>query len=277
MTKRVKLGAKVGIILTGKSNGGQGTYSEYVTVSATEGFFPLPDDVPVEDAASFWINPYTALGILDTAKSCGSKALVHTAGASQLGQMMNKLVRGPESDGGVGGGYAGMQIINVVRREEQVQLLEALGAPHIVSTHQDNWKETLQSKIKELNCTVAFDAVAGDMTGDLLSLMPPKGTVYVYGGLAGKVGNIDPMDLIYKEKQVKGFIVKQWVEKGGILMTVPRMMSAAHKVNPGLRQGGWSSSQFQDTTFATVQEDLAKALEKGVTGLKLRVRIGQVE
>ena len=88
----------------------------------------MPDDLPVEDAASFWVNPYTALGILDTAKSCGSKVLVHTAGASQLGQMMNKLVRGPESDGGVGGGYAGMQIINVVRREEQVKILEALGA-----------------------------------------------------------------------------------------------------------------------------------------------------
>ena len=74
-----------------------GSYSEYIAVSAISSIFPMPEDVNIEDCCSFFVNPYTAVAILDTAvqtmaaegKQC--KSIVHTAAASQLGQMLVKL------------------------------------------------------------------------------------------------------------------------------------------------------------------------------------------
>lgn len=267
LMSNIKVGSHVGFI--GLKNK-QGSYSEYVVADGVSGVFTLPNDLPLEDAASFFVNPYTAIGILDTVKHTGSKAFIHTAAASQLGQMLVKLTL---QEGGI-------EIINVVRRQEQADILIKLGAKHVVVTDdddEDKWKTELQTKATELNCTVAMDAVAGKMSGNLLEILPPKSTVFVYGGLAGKVENVNPMDLIYKEKQLKGFYLTSWIEKGGMIVgTVPRLLMATRKVIAGLGNNGWSSSQFQDTTMEKVQEDTVKLLESTATGIKLRVRMDTV-
>mmetsp|Transcript_13069 Transcript_13069/g.28338 ORF Transcript_13069/g.28338 Transcript_13069/m.28338 type:complete len:349 (-) Transcript_13069:207-1253(-) len=256
---RFSVGSKVGFI---GLKGGQGSYSEYVAIAAT-GCFAMPDDMPIEDCASFFVNPYTALAILDTAKQQGSPAIVHTAAASQLGQMMVKVA--PSED---------VEVINVVRREEQAELLRELGAEHVVVTGGDEakWKEELKDKVKQLGATCAFDAVSGSMTGNLLGVMPPNGTVYTYGGLAGLAGNINPMDLIYRHKKLKGFLVADWIQDGGMLRMIPRMLSASRKVNDGLKSPGWSSTQFMDTTLEKAHDDIVKLLASSITGKKLRIR-----
>ncbi|KAL9178955.1 hypothetical protein ACHAXT_011928 [Thalassiosira profunda] len=265
-TYRFSIGAKVGFIGLTK---GQGSYSEYVSVDASS-CFNMPDDVPIEDCASFFVNPYTAIGILDTAVNKEkSPAFVHTAAASQLGQMIAKLA--PEED---------VDVIHVVRREEQAEILRKLGAEHVVVTgsgsdeeSMEKWKEELKRKIKELDCTCAFDAVSGRMTGDLLDCMPPKGTVYTYGGLAGKCSNITPSDLIYRKKELKGFLLTNWVRDGGMMSMVPRMLRASGKVNAGLKgPDGWSSTQFEDTTLEKAHDDIVRLLSSSATGKKLRIR-----
>ena len=101
------VGSKVGFA---NLTGGQGAYSEYVTAGFTS-TFSMPADVPVEDACSFFVNPFTAFGIVDTAKSLGARGFVHTGAASQLGQMLVKLCTAK------GNNPNAMTIINVVRRE----------------------------------------------------------------------------------------------------------------------------------------------------------------
>jgi len=260
-TYRCPVGTKVGFVCGG---GKQGSYSQYVTMNAITEIFPMPDDVPIEDCASFMVNPYTAVGILDTAQQAGStKAIVHTAAASQVGQMLNKLA--PMQD---------MEIINVVRREEQKKLLEELGAKHIVVTsgEEEVWKKELKDVVKELEATCAFDAVAGDMTGHLLDVMPIKGSVYLYGALAGKAGNINPSDLIYRKKQLKSFYLTSWIKSGGSYQMVKRMMSAGNLVNSGLGQGGWCCSQFEDVSMEKAHQSIVEALGSSITGKKLRIR-----
>jgi NADPH:quinone reductase-like Zn-dependent oxidoreductase len=153
-------------------------------------------------------------------------------------------------------------------------MLKKLGAKHVVVTGSDEakWKAELQSKITELDAKVVFDAISGKMSGDLLDLMPPKGTVYIYGGLAGKAENINPLDLIYKEKKIKGFFLSSWIKKGDPVRMIARMIATGSKVNAGLANGGWSSSQFKDTTMEHIQADLVKHIESSATGAKLRVR-----
>lgn len=260
-TMMSKVGTKVGFV--GLKNK-QGAYSEYVVADAMHETYPMPDDVPIEDAASFFVNPYTAIGILDTVKSTEkAKAFVHTAAASQLGQMIVKLAA-----------TENVEVVNVVRRQEQAEMLKEIGAKHVIVTGSDGaWKDELAAKIGELGVTVAMDAVAGSMTGDLLDLLPKKGTVYLYGVLAGKAENINPVNLIYHQKKIKGFGLSSWIKQGGLLGSVSIMMSASKKVNAGLKDGGWSSSQFQDTTMESLQADVVDLLNSGATGKKLRVRL----
>ena len=173
----------------------------------------------------------------------------------------------------------GIEVIHVVRRDEQAQLLRDIGANHIVVSGTDAdaddsaWKKELRSKVDELGATVAFDAVSGASTGDMLDALPRKGTTYLYGGLAGRAANIDPMHLIYSQKKLKGFLVTNWIKEGGLIAMGRRILAAANRVNEGLGEGGWSCSQFLDTTMECAQEDLVALLGSGKsTGKKLRIR-----
>ena len=106
--------------------------------------------------------------------------------------------------------------------------------------------------------------------GDLLDVVLFKGTVFTYGGLTGKSENINPINLIYQQKKLKGFFLASWITDGGILFMVPRMYSVSGKVNAGLEgPDGWGSTQFMDTTMDKAHEDIVKLLGSSATGEKL--------
>ena len=244
---------------------GQGSYSEYVTVSALQ-CFPMPDEVPLEDACSFFVNPFTAYAIVDTARSRGSPGLVLTAAASQLGQMLVKLCKEER-----------YPIVCVVRREAQAETLRALGAEHVVVTAGGEAKE-LKEVVAQLGITVAFDAVAGPMTAALLAALPNKSTVYVFGRLSGEPAHCPPLDLIYFEKKVEGFLVAghagSWLRKDGLLKMGLRQRACAQRVCPALAEGGWAASTFVDCTPDTMWASfLSLYKSEGFTGKKLRVRL----
>ena len=278
---RFPVGTKVGFICTDSTHG---SYAEYVAINATTAVFAMPEHVPIEDCASFFVNPYTAVGIIDTAQRAAAAknksttstklAIVHTAAASLLGQMLIKLARIKQEEEGIA-----IDIINVVGRQEQKELLEQMGAKHIIVTSGNDdvglWKAELKAKVQELGATCAFDAVSGDMTGHIMDCMPHRGIVYLYGSLSGNVNGINPLDLIYRKKQLKSFYLSSWIQEGGWMSMIPRMMYANKLVNSGLAcPDGWCCcSQFQDTTMDRVHEDVVTLLRGGVTGKKLRVRL----
>eukprot|EP01134_Creolimax_fragrantissima_P000383 CFRG0383T1 len=261
------IGQSVGVV-----GRGLGTYAEYVAVDTTQGVWPMPADLPIEDAASFFVNPYTAYAIVDTAKqhTKGKKcAFIHTAAASQLGQMMVKLCKDDDD----------ITLVNVVRRADQAKILTDIGAKHVIVTDEPDWQTKLAAKIKQLNVTVAFDAISGDTCGILMSLLPPKGHLFLYGGLSGQPANgLSPLDLIYGEKKMHGFLLNTWITKGGaptsskgIVNLLMRTRAASAKVNPGLKAGGWASSTFRDITLDTVQANFVDMKENGITGEKIRI------
>eukprot|EP00580_Thalassiosira_gravida_P001753 CAMPEP_0201606516 /NCGR_PEP_ID=MMETSP0492-20130828/5941_1 /ASSEMBLY_ACC=CAM_ASM_000837 /TAXON_ID=420259 /ORGANISM="Thalassiosira gravida, Strain GMp14c1" /LENGTH=352 /DNA_ID=CAMNT_0048070937 /DNA_START=78 /DNA_END=1136 /DNA_ORIENTATION=- len=255
------VGSKVGFICDG---GIPGSYAEYIAVDALTNAYPMPPDVPIEDCASFMVNPYTAIGILDTAKREGSTTIVHTAAASQLGQMINKLA--PKKD---------MTIINVVRRPEQKALLESLGAKHVIVTNTDVevWKAELTAKVEELNAMSAFDAVGGELPGHVLDVLPSHGILHMYGALVGPASGINAKDLIYKKKQVKGFYLTDWIREGGMEKIMPRMKAAGEDVRAGIGgPDGWCCSKFKDTTMENMHEDYVKQLGASTTESKMRIR-----
>ena len=149
----------------------------------------LPEDVSTAEGAALFINPLTALSMLETMRAEGHRCfLVHTAAASNLGQM---LVRICAADG--------VGLVNIVRRDDQARGLRDLGAAHVVDSSQPDFGEQLTDAIRETGATLAFDAIGGgSLAGDILTAMEraqppltsytPYGTtvrkqVYIYGSL----------------------------------------------------------------------------------------------
>jgi len=255
------IGTKVGFCIQG---GDQGSWSEYVTVNSLKACFPMPERLKIEDAASFFLNPFTAVGILDTVRNnTSNNTFVHAAAASTIGQMMVKMAM-EKGD---------VNIICVVRREEQAELLRGIGAKHIVVTGKsDAWKGDLKRLIDEHKCTCAFDPIGGEWTGQILSLLPNKGTSFVYGGLSGPVTGIDVTDIIYNQKELKGWWLTSWLRGYTGLWKYLRLKWTLEKVTAGLVSGGWSSTQFCDTDMENMKDDLQKQMVAGAIGTKLRIR-----
>jgi NADPH:quinone reductase-like Zn-dependent oxidoreductase len=183
-----------------------GTWAEYFVADAKM-CVPLKRELPIEQAASMIINPLTAMGLLDTARQNGHRAAVHTAGASQVGRML--LAMAAETN---------YPMIHVVRRDAQVELLGSLGAEHVLNSSAEDFADRLQSACSSLNATAAFEAVAGDMSGTVINQMPLGSTAYVYGALSEEgCSNIDPIELIFRDKTVTGFYLGTWLRSRGML------------------------------------------------------------
>ena len=121
----------------------------------------FPEGVSAKQAAAAFVNPLTALGMLSTMRLKGHTALVHTAAASNLGQMLNKLCLAD-----------GVQLVNIVRSPEQEKVLKAIGAKHIVNSTAPDFREQLIAAVKTTGATLAFDAVGGGpLAGQILAAM----------------------------------------------------------------------------------------------------------
>ena len=139
---------------------GGGMYGQYRTVPAMM-CLSLPDDATAKDGASSFVNPLTALAMVETMKMENHKALVHTAAASNLGQMLNRICTAD-----------GVDLVNIVRKQEQVDLLKAMGAKYICNSSDDSFMDDLTDALFETGATIAFDATGGgDLASSILTAM----------------------------------------------------------------------------------------------------------
>jgi NADPH:quinone reductase-like Zn-dependent oxidoreductase len=128
---------------------GGGMYAQYRLLKATD-CQPLPAGTTAAEGASWFVNPLTALGMTETMKREGHKALVHTAAASNLGQMLNKICL-----------EDGIPLVNIVRSAEQAKLLRGIGAKHVVDSTSAGFTAELTQALVETGATIAFDAIGG--------------------------------------------------------------------------------------------------------------------
>lgn len=128
---------------------GGAMYSQYRAVDAGL-CLPLPDGASPADGAAAFVNPMTALGMVETMRMEGHSALVHTAAASNLGQMLHRLC-----------GEEGVPLVNVVRSAAQVELLRSAGAEHVCDSSEERFMEDLVAAVQATKATLAFDAVGG--------------------------------------------------------------------------------------------------------------------
>jgi NADPH:quinone reductase-like Zn-dependent oxidoreductase len=129
-------------------------YAQYRTVRASDAFV-LPDDATAAEGASVFVNPLTALGMVETMRIEGHSALIHTAAASNLGQMLNRICLADA-----------VPLVNIVRSEEQASLLRDAGATFVCDSSTPDFQERLTDAVADTGATIAFDAIGG---GDLVN------------------------------------------------------------------------------------------------------------
>src|SRR6201747_1394677 len=137
--------------LTGKTVAmiGGAMYAQYRTMRAKD-CLVLPAGITPAEGASCFVNPLTSLGMVETMRREGHKALVHTAAASNLGQMLNKICL-----------KDGIDLVNIVRNAQQADLLRGIGAKHVVDSTAPTFMDDLTNALVEIGATLAFDAIGG--------------------------------------------------------------------------------------------------------------------
>lgn len=167
---------------------GGAMYAQYRCIKAAD-CLVLPDGTTAAEGASCFVNPLTSLGMTETMRREGHTALVHTAAASNLGQMLNKICI-----------KDGIGLVNIVRNAEQEEMLRKIGATYVCNSTAATFMDDLTQALVATGATLAFDAIGGGkLAGQILTCMEVAANktakvysrygstvhkqVYIYGGL----------------------------------------------------------------------------------------------
>lgn len=234
---------------------GGGMYGQYRAVNAMM-CLPLKDEHTAKEGASCFVNPLTALCFIETMRLEDHTAIVHTAAASNLGQMLNRICQAD-----------GVDIVNIVRRQEQVDLLKGMGANYIVNSSDDSFMADLTDAIHTTGATLGFDATGGGkLASDILMAMEgaaarTPGAYSIYGSVAHKqvylYGGLDTSPTLLTRGYgmawgVGGWLLPNFLAKAGMDVAVRLRTRVADELT---------------TTFASHYTDeisLAEALDADV-------------
>lgn len=231
----------------------------------------LPDPITAQEGASSFVNPLTALSMVDTMRLDGHKALIHTTAASNLGQMLNRICR-DES----------VPLINIVRTDEQAALLKSQGADCVVNSSADDFMPSLTDAIADTNASLCFDAIGGGKLADrVLNAMErafsrnaefwsPYGStimkqVYIYGGL-----DLSPTVLnrgYGMAWQVGGYLLNHFMQRVG----PERMQALQARVVDEIHTTFKSSYSETLTLEEMLKLDTVRAYNAKATGQKFLV------
>lgn len=180
-----------------------GVWAEY-SYTIPNFLFAFDETVEFEKICNTLVNPLTAAGFVDTAKSMGVKAIGHTGASSPLGRMLLRLCV-----------KEGLEIVNIVRKQESIDEMTQMGGKHFINTSEKGWEKKLAETCEKLDVKMIFDSVGADVTGKCLQAIVPGGTVYHYGNLTAKMPtDIMTGDLIFKKKTLTGWWLVWYIQEG---------------------------------------------------------------
>jgi NADPH:quinone reductase-like Zn-dependent oxidoreductase len=211
-----------------------GTYAQYRVAKAAD-CLVLPDGVTAREGASAFINPLTVLGMVETMRREGHTALVHTAAASNVGQMLNRLcIRD------------GIALVNIVRSAAQVTILKRLGATHVLDSTSATFERDLVAAVMATGATLAFDAIGGGaMAGTIVRAME-QALVARAAGYARYGSPVHKQVYIY-----------------GVLDRGPRIIEGNLGAAWGI--GGWLMTWFYEKIDAATAQRLRERATSGLT------------
>ncbi len=248
----LRKGKRVAVI-----NDGVGTWGEY-TVTQARKVIPVPDGMSDEQAASFFVNPATAIAMIRHVLRVPRGAwLLQSAAGGELGKMVIRL-----------GVKDGFRTINVVRRREQVEELKKLGADHVLVESDGPIQEQVRKLLPD-GVRYALDPVGGRTGSGVIAALGNGGRCLIYGSLSDEAVSVHPRSCIGSDLSVEGFWLGAWAQKQRVLTMLRLFRQMRALVGEGVLQ----------THFAATYpiEQVAKAAEHAAAvgkGGKVLLKIG---
>lgn len=181
-----------------------GSWATHIPVKAID-CIEIGKDLPVEQAACFSVNPFTAYAMAELALEHKSKAIIQNAAAGQVGKFISTLAE-----------RLSIRVINIVRKEAHVDMLRSYGHKYVLWSQEEDFVLKLNKLANSLDARIAFDAVGGEQSGILLGAMPANSMLYLYGALGGRtLSEIPASDVIFHKKSIRGFNMNEWKQKSG--------------------------------------------------------------
>lgn len=247
---------------------GGGMYAQYRVVKAAA-CLPLPEGTTPAEGASCFVNPLTALSMVEAMRRENHTALVHTAAASNLGQMLNKICL-----------KDGVPLVNIVRNSEQAETLRKLGAKYICDSSSSNFMAELTDACAATGATLAFDAISGGkLANQILIAMeaainrkqttfnrygsPVHKQVYTYGVLDTRPIEIDRSN-VGMAWGVGGWLLTYFLEKIGPQAT----QKLRERIVAELKTTFASHYTAEISLIEALQPEVIKAYNRRATGEK---------
>ena len=172
---------------------GRGTWAEYFVADARM-LVPVPDAMPDELAAQLVAMPLSALMLLDTLAVEPGQWIVQNAANGAVGKTLAMLAAA-----------RGVRVLSLVRREQGVAELEALGVEDVLCTQAEGWRDEARQRLGKEAARAAVDSVGGSASADLCALLGNGGVLVSFGAMGGEPMHVPPGDVIFRDVQVRGF------------------------------------------------------------------------
>ncbi len=195
------IGKRVSVFVQGD---GDGSWAEYVVATVGQ-LLPSNQGLSAEQVAMFFVNPFTAFGLIEAAQAHACSGIILNAAGSRLSAWVLALAR-----------EKGIAVSGIVRKQQTAEALAGKGFARLLVSTADDFDAQLKQAMNDLQPNVFLDAVAGEQTGLVANILPTNSKVIVYGGLSGKeVAGINPLQLIFRKLSISGFDLNAWFASAG--------------------------------------------------------------
>jgi NADPH2:quinone reductase len=193
-----------------------GSWSEYTTISESEAVL-MDEKLNTDQAAGFFVNPFTAYGLFEIALKNQSSAIIVNAAGSRVASFLLAFAK-----------RNGIACFGIVRKQQTIDQLDNKGFSDLFLVTDEQLEEKLRTALKSQHSAIFYDAVAGEQSGSIARCMPVNSEVVVYGGLSAKdLSGFSAMQLIFNNLKISGFNLNDWMrvnsdhekEKAGKILT----------------------------------------------------------
>jgi NADPH:quinone reductase-like Zn-dependent oxidoreductase len=250
----LRKGKRVAVI-----NGERGNWADY-TVTSARLVVPVPDAIPDEQAASFFVNPATAIAITRKVLAVPpGEWLLQSAAGGELGKMIIRL-----------GKRHGFKTMNVVRRREQVEDLKKLGADEVIVEADGPIDEQVKRLTNNRGVKFAIDPVGGTTGSDVIASLGSGGRALLFGSLSDQPLSLHPRKLLSAAIRIEGFWLGDWAKR----QSIRTMLRLFREVRSLLKDGTLTSDIAASYPLARVAEAAEHAMRPGKGG-KVILKIGE--
>lgn len=240
-------------------NDRRGNWSE-LTVTSARQVIPVPDQLPDEQAATFFVNPATAVAMTtDVLRIPPDEWLLQSAAGGALGKMVIRLGKKHE-----------FKTINVVRRREQVEDLKKAGADEVLVEADGPIDEQVKQLTHGAGVKYAIDPVGGKTGSEVIASLGAGGRCLLFGSLSDEAISLHPRRLLSAAIKVEGFWLGEWAKQ----QSIPRMLRLFNQVRALMADGTLHTDIAATYPLGQVKEAVAHATAPGKGG-KVLLRIGE--